>query len=70
MVEKEEADLSIIFEYLPKELSRDEVLAIVKDLKEKGFNDFSSLMRDRMKAVQGRADGMMVGDVLKYVERA
>ena len=70
LVEKEEADLSIIFEYLPKELSRDEVLAIVKDLKEKGFNDFSSLMRESMKAVHGRSDGKMVGDVIKDVERA
>ena len=61
LVEKEESDLQIIYEYLPRELSKDEVVAIVKDLKEKGFNDFSSLMRESMKAVQGRADGKMVG---------
>lgn len=70
LVEKEEADLKIIFEYLPKELSKEEVTVIVKDLKEKGFNDFSSLMRESMKVVQGRADGKMVGDVIKDVERA
>lgn len=70
LVEKEEADLRIVYEYLPQELSRDEVMAIVKDLKAKGFNDFSSLMREAMKAVQGRADGKMVGDVIKDVERA
>lgn len=68
LVEKEEADLKVIYEYLPQELSRDEVVAIVKDLKSKGFNDFSSLMRESMKAVQGRADGKMVGDVIKDVE--
>jgi uncharacterized protein YqeY len=70
LVEKEESDLKIIYEYLPQELSHDEVMAIVKDLKAKGFNDFSSLMRESMKAVQGRADGKMVGDVIKDVERA
>jgi uncharacterized protein YqeY len=70
LVEKEEADLKIIYEYLPQELSKEEVTAIVKDLKAKGFNDFSSLMRESMKAVQGRADGKMVGDVIKDVERA
>lgn len=70
LVEKEEADLAILFEYLPKELSKEEVTAIVKDLKEKGFTDFSSLMRESMKVVQGRADGKMVGDVIKDVERA
>lgn len=70
LVEKEETDLRVIFEYLPQELSKDEVIAIVKDLKAKGFNDFSSLMRESMKAVQGRADGKMVGDVINDVERA
>ena len=70
LVEKEEADLKIVYEYLPQELSREEVTVIVKDLKEKGFNDFSSLMRESMKAVQGRADGKLVGDVIKDVERA
>lgn len=70
LVEKEEADLAILFEYLPKELSKEEVTVIVKDLKEKGFNDFSSLMRESMKAVQGRADGKLVGEVIKDVERA
>jgi uncharacterized protein YqeY len=70
LVEKEEADLKIVYEYLPQELSKEEVTVIVKDLKAKGFNDFSSLMRESMKAVQGRADGKMVGDVIKDVERA
>ena len=70
LVEKEESDLKIVYEYLPQELSRDEVMAIVKDLKAKGFTDFSSLMRESTKAVQGRADGKLVGDVIKDVERA
>jgi uncharacterized protein YqeY len=70
LVEKEESDLKIIYEYLPQELSKEEVTVIVKDLKEKGFTDFSSLMRESMKAVQGRADGKMVGDVIKDVESA
>ena len=70
LVEKEEADLKIVYEYLPQELSREEVTAIVKNLKEKGFTDFSSLIRESMKAVQGRADGKLVGDVIKDVERA
>ncbi len=70
LVAKEEGDLKVIYEYLPQELSRDEVAAIVKDLRQKGFNDFSSLMREAMKVAKGRADGKMVGDVIKDVERA
>ena len=69
LVAKEESDLKVIYEYLPQELSRDEVVVIVKDLKAKGVNDFSSLMRATMKVAKGRADGKMVGDVIKDVER-
>lgn len=69
LVTKEESDLKVIYEYLPKELSREEIVAIVKDLKEKGTTDFSALMKETMKAVKGRADGKMVGDVIRDVER-
>ncbi len=69
LVEKEEEDLKIIYEYLPQPLSRDEVVALVKDLKAKGFNDFSSLMKEVMKEAKGRTDGKTVGDVIKDVER-
>lgn len=69
LVTKEESDLKVIYEYLPAELSHDEIVAIVKDLKGKGFDDFSSLMRETMKIVKGRADGKTVGDVIRDVER-
>ncbi len=70
LVEKEAADLKVIYEYLPAELSRDEIVAIVKDLKAKGAaSDFSGLMKEVMKVVKGRADGKVVGDVIRDVER-
>lgn len=65
LVKKEEADLEIIYGYLPKELSENEIRKIVDDLAGKGFNDFNSLMRETMKVVKGRADGKTVGDVIK-----
>lgn len=65
LVNKEEGDLKIIFEYLPTELSAAEIEKIVEDLKAKGNTDFSALMRETMKAVKGRADGKMVGEVIK-----
>lgn len=65
IVKKEEADLAVIFEYLPKELSAPELEKIVDGLKNQGFNDFNSLMREAMKVVKGRADGKTVGDVIK-----
>ena len=65
LVKKEEADLAVIFAYLPKELSREEIEKMVDDLKQKGFTDFNSLMRETMKLVKGRADGKTVGEVIK-----
>lgn len=65
LVKKEESDLAVIFEYLPKELSAEEIEKIVDGLKGRGINDFNSLMRETMKEVKGRADGKTVGDVIK-----
>jgi len=71
LVTKEEGDLRVLYEYLPAELSHDEIVRIVKDLKARGVaNDFSGLMKETMKAVKGRADGKTVGDVIRDVERA
>ena len=71
LVAKEEGDLKVIYEYLPAELSHEEIVAIVKDLKAKGAaSDFSGLMKAAMQAVKGRADGKTVGDVIRDVERA
>src|SRR5258708_3820956 len=40
LVSKEEADLTVIAEYLPKELSGEEIEKIVSDLHAQGFNEF------------------------------
>ena len=40
LVTKEEGDIKVLYEYLPQELSRDEIVAIVKDLKAKGGERF------------------------------
>ena len=65
LVQKEEADLAIIMSYLPKEMSREEIEKVVIDLKNQGFAEFSTLMREAMKVLKGRADGKLVGEVIK-----
>lgn len=65
LVKKEEADLVVIYEYIPKELSVEEIEKIVDDLRAQGLNDFNALMREAMKATKGRADGKVVGDAIK-----
>jgi len=65
LVTKEEADLAVLSEYIPKELTRAEIEKMVDEVKAQGFVDFSSAMRETMKLVKGRADGKAVGDVIK-----
>jgi uncharacterized protein YqeY len=65
LVKKEEAELVIVSEYVPKELSPAEIEKTIDDLKAKGFNDFNALMREAMKVMKGRADGKTVGDAIK-----
>jgi uncharacterized protein YqeY len=65
LVSKEESDLAIIAEYVPKELSVAEVEKVVDGLIAKGVSDFNSLMKESMKELKGRADGKTVGDVVK-----
>ena len=54
----------------PQALSREEMVAMVAAAKASGANDFSSIMKEVMKLAKGRADGKMVGDVIRDVERA
>lgn len=65
LVSKEEADLAVIMEYLPKELSRGEIEKVVADLRARGFIEFNTLMKEAMKVLKGRADGKVVGEVIK-----
>jgi uncharacterized protein len=64
LVEKEEAELNILMDYLPKQLSVDEINAEVKNIAEeinaKTKEDFARLMPEVMKKLKGKADGKMV----------
>jgi uncharacterized protein YqeY len=65
LAEKDEAELKIIEEYLPKQLSREEISTIVEKLATGGDKDFNSLMKAAMAELKGRADGKVVSEVIK-----
>ena len=69
LVRKEEGDLEMLYQYLPKQLSREEIIAMVNAAKKDGAKDFSSIMKEVMRAAKGRTDGKTVGDVIRDVER-
>lgn len=70
LAEKEESELKIILEYLPKQLTEEEIEAevkkIISQLNAKGKEDFSKVMPAAAKALKGKADG---GIVRKIVEK-
>ena len=63
---KEEAELAVIMGYLPAEMSRADIAAVVKRLAT-GSLEFSSLMKAAMAELKGKADGKLVSDVVKEV---
>ena len=67
LVEKQQKEIDIVSTYLPPALPKEELEKIVKDAVEKsGETDFGKAMGAAMKAVDGRADG---GDVREIVQR-
>ncbi len=71
LAEKEEAELKIIEEYLPKQLSLEEILLEVKkialEVGAKTKEDFPKLMPQAAKALKGKADGKVVKEIVEKV---
>lgn len=71
LADKEEAEMKIILEYLPKQLSEDEITEVVKNLAAQAGAvskaDFPKLMPLAMKELKGKADGKVVKSVVEKV---
>lgn len=64
--EKERYELSVIEEYLPKQLSDEEILALILEVKSTNPNaDFGMLMRTIMSKIGGQTDGARVAKMLR-----
>ncbi len=68
VVEKEEIELAIVLEYLPRQMSREEVAEIVRqvigEVKAQSPKDKGKVMSKLMPQVKGKADGQMVNEVV------
>lgn len=66
---KEEKELGILLDYLPKQLSEDEISAEVKriasEIDAKSKEDFPRLMPMVMKELKGKADGKLVRSIVE-----
>lgn len=68
LVAKEEAELSILQSYMPKQMSREEVTAVVKEIiaavGAKGPGDKGKVMQQVMPRLKGRAEGKDINEVV------
>lgn len=59
-------DLAVLGEYLPKPMTTEEIKAVILEVKNsKNLSDFSSLMKECMAVLKGKADGKVVIDLIK-----
>jgi hypothetical protein len=68
LVAKEEAELAIILEYLPPQMSRDEIEAfarnIIKEIGAHGSEDKGKVMAKLMPQLKGKADGKLISEMV------
>ncbi|MCX6146005.1 MAG: GatB/YqeY domain-containing protein [Candidatus Kapabacteria bacterium] len=71
LAEKESAELAVILEFLPAQLSEVEVRAIIMKIKEDSgsvdMKDMGKVMGPSMKALSGKADGGLVQSIVKEI---
>jgi uncharacterized protein YqeY len=69
LVDKETAELEIINEFLPKQMSEEEIAVavrkIIADTGASSMKDMGKVMGLTMKELKGKADGNMVKDIVK-----
>ena len=66
LAKKETEELKILREYLPPEISDDDLLRIVKDgMREAGGSDFGKIMKIIMPTLKGKASGERISKALK-----
>lgn len=71
LVEKEEAELVILQEYLPEQLSPDEIRSMVQEVVQStgaiSASDIGKVMKELMPQVRGKADGKLVNEIVREV---
>jgi uncharacterized protein YqeY len=68
LVEKEEKELAIVQEYLPEQMSREEIVdaaqQIISKVGAQGPADKGKVMKELMPAMKGKADGKVINEVV------
>ena len=71
LLAKEEAELNILMQYLPKQMNREEIIAAARQaidvVEAKGIRDKSKVMSQLMPQLKGKADGKEVSDIVSQL---
>lgn len=65
LAEKENKEIEILSRYLPPQMSKEDVEAIIDSIIQEGAKDFGAVMKEAMKELKGKADGKAVGEIIK-----
>ena len=69
VIDKYRSEMAVIEEYLPKQLTEDEILAIVKETIEQigaaSIKDMGKVMQSLQPKLKGKADGKLVNNLVK-----
>jgi uncharacterized protein len=69
LVDKEAAEITVLETYLPRQLSREELEAMVRDVvastAAQGAKDMGKVMKALLPLIGGRADGKLVSELVK-----
>jgi uncharacterized protein YqeY len=68
LVAQEEAELAVLMSYLPKQMNRDEIMAVARQVVDavgaKGPSDKGKIMAQLMPELKGKADGKEVSEIV------
>lgn len=68
LVDKEEAELAILLEYLPEQISREEIVAtarrVIEEVEASGPGDKGKVMQKLMPQLKGKAEGREINEVV------
>ena len=68
LVSKEEAEMAVLQSYLPKQMTRDEIIAMAREViaavGAQGMGDKGKVMQQLMPKLKGKADGKEINDVV------
>jgi uncharacterized protein YqeY len=68
LVAREEAEMAVLQSYLPEQMSRDEIIAVAREViaevEAAGMGDKGRVMQQLMPRLKGKADGKLINDVV------